>query len=175
MADFFAQEIILGLTLQEFLLHLLNFVILFVALFLLLYKPVKKFMDKRKADYENAEEKYQNALKTAKNADEEAERTMDKARQEAVRIAEESQKKAFEQRAVILSEAQEEADRIRSEAKKEAENAVAESKEELYLAAKDMAYDVAEKLIARDLKTEDNDAFIDAIISDADKKDVKNA
>lgn len=37
---------------QQILLHLLNFVILFAGLYLLLYKPVKAFMQKRREHYE---------------------------------------------------------------------------------------------------------------------------
>ena len=37
---------------QQILLHLLNFVILFAGLYLLLYKPIKAFIQKRKAHYE---------------------------------------------------------------------------------------------------------------------------
>lgn len=173
--DFFSQEIILGLTVQEFLLHLLNFVILFVALFFLLYKPVKKFMQKRKEDYEDAEKKYNDAKKYASEVESEAEKTINDAKEAAVLIAEEAQKQAMEQRTLILSDAQEEADRILSDARKEADDVVAGSKEAMYIAAKDMAYDVAGKLIARDLKTEDNDVFIDAILASAKKKDVQDA
>lgn len=175
MDSFFTQEIILGLTVQEFLLHLLNFVILFVCLWLLLYKPVKMFMDKRKADYEGAEEKYQNALKVTEEADSEAKKTIEQAREGAVKIAEDAQKKAFEQRKIILAEAEEEAAKIRRQAAEDAKNAVEKERETMYLAAKDIAYDVAEKLIARDVKTEDNDAFIDAILSGVQKKDVPDA
>lgn len=175
MADFFAQEIILGLTVQEFLLHLLNFVILFVALWLLLYKPVKKFMDKRKNDYKEAEEKYQTALKVTEEADETALRTVEDAQKQAVEIAKEAQKKALSQSELIIEQARADADKILADAKEEAKNAAKKGKEELYLAAKDMAYDVAEKLIARDVKTEDNDAFIDAILADVNKKEDPDA
>ena len=37
---------------QQILLHLLNFVILFAGLWLLLYKPVRKFMNSRREHYE---------------------------------------------------------------------------------------------------------------------------
>ena len=43
----------LNINLQQILLHALNFVILFGALYFLLYKPVRDFMDSRKAHYEN--------------------------------------------------------------------------------------------------------------------------
>ena len=39
----------LNINLQQILLHALNFVILFGAMYFLLYKPVKSFMDSRKA------------------------------------------------------------------------------------------------------------------------------
>ena len=173
--DFFSQEIILGLTVQEFLLHLLNFVILFVALFFLLYKPVKKFMQKRKEDYEDAEKKYNDAKKYASEVESEAEKTINDAKESALKISEEAQQKAIEQSAAIVEDAHKEAERILADARKEADNAMTESKEAMYIAAKDMAYDVAGKLIARDLKTEDNDVFIDAILASAKKKDVQDA
>ena len=42
----------LNIDLQQILLHLFNFVVLFAILYFLLYKPVKSFMDKRTASYE---------------------------------------------------------------------------------------------------------------------------
>ena len=40
---------------QQILLHLLNFVILFAGLWLLLYKPVRKFMQNRREHYEKTD------------------------------------------------------------------------------------------------------------------------
>ena len=39
----------LNIDFQQILLHMLNIVLLFGGLYLLLYKPVKKFMDERAA------------------------------------------------------------------------------------------------------------------------------
>ncbi len=41
---------------KQILLHLFNFVLLFAVLFFLLYKPVKKFMDKRVQYYKDMDE-----------------------------------------------------------------------------------------------------------------------
>ena len=46
----------LNINLQQILLHALNFVILFGVMYFLLYKPVKSFMDSRKAHYEKMDE-----------------------------------------------------------------------------------------------------------------------
>lgn len=42
----------LNINIQQIVLHALNFVILFGALYFLLYKPVKSYMDGRRAQYE---------------------------------------------------------------------------------------------------------------------------
>ena len=41
---------------QQILLHLLNFVILFAILYLLLYRPVKRFMGRRAEHYKKMDE-----------------------------------------------------------------------------------------------------------------------
>jgi len=45
----------LNINLQQILLHALNFVILAVGLYVLLYGPVVKFMDKRRAYFADME------------------------------------------------------------------------------------------------------------------------
>lgn len=51
---------------QQILLHLFNFVILSGGLYILLYKPVKDFMDKRIADYQQMEQEAEEKLEQAK-------------------------------------------------------------------------------------------------------------
>ena len=48
----------LNINFQQILLHALNFVILAVGLYVLLYGPVVKFMDKRRAYFADMEKKY---------------------------------------------------------------------------------------------------------------------
>ena len=55
----------LNINLQQILLHALNFVILFGALYFLLYKPVRDFMDSRKAHYEKMDADAKAALAQA--------------------------------------------------------------------------------------------------------------
>ena len=45
------MDIPLNINWQQILLHLFNFAILFAGLYFLLYKPVKKFMEKREKYY----------------------------------------------------------------------------------------------------------------------------
>ena len=53
---------------QQILLHLFNFTILFGALYILLYKPVKDFMDGREAHYADMDSKATQALADAESS-----------------------------------------------------------------------------------------------------------
>ena len=53
---------------QQILLHLFNFTILFGALYILLYKPVKNFMEGREAHYADMDSKATQALADAESS-----------------------------------------------------------------------------------------------------------
>ena len=55
----------LNINLQQILLHLLNFVILFAVLYFFLYDPVKKFMDNRIQYYQDIDEQAKQNLQEA--------------------------------------------------------------------------------------------------------------
>ena len=61
---------------QQILLHLLNFVILAGGLYLLLYQPVKAFMEKRQSFYREQDAQAAKLLADAKQAAAEAQRKM---------------------------------------------------------------------------------------------------
>lgn len=85
----------LNIDFQQILLHMLNFVILFAVLYFLLYKPVKKFMDDREAEYKKASDEAKSKLAQA----DEALSGLDK------KIAEKD-KEADDKRSELLHEAQ---------------------------------------------------------------------
>ena len=55
----------LNINLQQIMLHMLNFVILIGGLYMLLFKPVKDFMENRQAAYKKADEDAKTALDEA--------------------------------------------------------------------------------------------------------------
>lgn len=173
MANFFDKEFIPGLqlTVQEFLLHLLNFIILIVALRFLLYKPVKKFMQKRKAEYETAEEKYNNAMKETEEAAAKSEKVLEEAREEAVKIAEEAHAVAMVQTQEIIAAAREEADEIVNKARVEAKESAKKERDNLYYDVSKLAVDISEKLLGREIKSADNDIFIENLLDGMKKSE----
>ena len=131
---------------QQILLHLFNFLILFGGLYLLLYRPVKAFMDKRTAYYadmdaeakrkladaERQEKQYRDHLANVENeADALKKQAMESARQAAA----EQLRQAKEARRAILDRAQREAAqekaRVLAEAGTEIDALVAEAVDKL--------------------------------------------
>lgn len=112
----------LNLDIQQILLHLMNFVILFAILYFLLYKPVRNFMNKRQEAYQKMDDEAKSAKQEAEEMKSRYEEQLANADSE---IAEQRQAaiKAAEQRAkTIEAQAQEEAAGILSGAKRQAES-----------------------------------------------------
>ena len=137
-----ATELPLGIDFVQVLLHLFNVVILFAGLYILLYAPVKAFMDKRqeyfrslkedaeKAKQEAEEQKaaYDQKLKDAeveiaagkkaaeKELDEIRKQTRDAAKAEARELLEDTRRQAERERRAIISGAREDISRMIEEA-----------------------------------------------------------
>ncbi len=126
------MNIPLNIDWQQILLHLLNFAILAGGLYILLYKPVKKFMNQRVEYYKKMEEDSQEKLSEAqdlkssyenqfsnaeeeiaamranilKEAEDEAENQLQSAKEQSKKIITDAQKKARDERQRILAGAQ---------------------------------------------------------------------
>lgn len=145
------MNIPLNIDWQQILLHLFNFAVLTAGLYLLLYKPVKEFMEKRTSYYrqidEEAKEKLNQAQKLEADyreqlakADAEISQNKAKAALEAERAADEQIKTAKKQAEKMLVDAQE-------GAKKEREKILAQTQQDI---AK-LAAVAAEKLVMQSL------------------------
>lgn len=146
----------LNIDLQQIFLHLLNFTILFAAMYFLLYKPVKDFMDKRTAYYEDLDKQAQDKLAEAervrldyqqklKAADDEIQAKSNQAQRLAMEAAEQQLKKAQEEAERVLAkagaEAKAEKERALNEARSEVEEMIAIATEKLILDNTSQAYE----------------------------------
>lgn len=134
----------------------MNFIILAGGLYLLLYKPVKKFMQKREDKYNETLKSGEDKLKEAeklkadyeeklKNADEEIRLKEQASALKAGAAYDETVKKAEEQAAVILREsrerAEEEKKKIISDSDKEIAALAMDAAKKIISASGDDAYD----------------------------------
>ena len=146
----------LNIDFQQIFLHLLNFTILFAAMYFLLYKPVKAFMDKRAAYYADLDQQAQDKLAEAErirldyqrkleSADDEIQAKSAQAQQLAMESAEQQLEKAQSEAAHVLAKASAEAkaekERIINEARGEVEEMIAAAADKLILANTSAAYD----------------------------------
>lgn len=135
---------------QQILLHLFNFVILFAALYFLLYKPVKRFMDDRTEHYKNLDDEAKKKLAAAEaaqaeyaqkalNAEEELAAEKEHAHKELEILLSAKKAKAEEEAAKILADArsaaQLERQKILSEAQDEIADIVASATEKIVLSS----------------------------------------
>ena len=152
----------LNIDLQQIMLHLFNFTILFGALYILLYKPVKNFMAQREAYYAEMDTKATDTLKAAEDKRamyDEKVRTFD----EEVRAEKSKLQKEIEaQRERQLSEAKADAEKIvsdaRTEANREKDEIIASAQKEIT----EMVTGAMEKLTLEQSASDAFDQFLDA-------------
>ena len=111
----------LNIDLQQILLHLLNFAILFGVLYFFLYNPVKNFMDKREEGYKKQKEDAEKALEEANKKREEYEDKMVHAEEEISAMKAEAGAKTAEERSRLIEQTKAEAANILENAKKRGE------------------------------------------------------
>ena len=146
----------LNINLQQILLHALNFVILFGALYFLLYKPVRDFMDSRKAHYEKMDADAKAALAQAektkedfaaqlKGADEEIARRQREANNALQHAVDERRAQAEQQAEEIIKKvhdaAASEHERVMERARGEIAELMSAAAEKLVLSSTSDAYD----------------------------------
>ena len=150
------MNIPLNIDWQQILLHALNFVILVGGLYILLYKPVKKFMAQREAHYRDMDEQakqtleeadrlkedYQNQLKAI---DTEISQKKAQAQQEVEQSVQQQLTDARTQADKIVADAQKTADRVHekmlADVKKELTNLAMEATKKLIYEKSGDAYD----------------------------------
>ena len=152
----------LNIDIQQILLHLLNFVILFGVLYFILYKPVKNFMAKREEYYKKLNDDANKTTDEANAKKTEVEERLNNVDAEISAKLEASRKDTVAEREQILNHAKEEADSI---IKKSREKAMEEHDRIIADAQNDIAQivDEATKRIVMDANVDSYDEFLNAV------------
>ena len=139
----------LNINLQQILLHWMNLAVLTGALYFLLYKPVKDFMDKRAAHYQELEEQAADKLAQAERLECQAQAKLEAADDEIHDERMRAQQAASDAAQEQLAQAEEQARHIIAKAEAEAvqskERALRESQREM----RELAAKAAKKLAAK--------------------------
>lgn len=157
----------LNINLQQILLHALNFVILFGAMYFLLYKPVKDYMESRKTHYVKMDEDAKAALAEAEQTKAQYAEQLKAADEEIARVraqADEAlRKEADEQRAQAQQQADDILKKARTAAASEHERVMEQAKGEI----SELMNAAAEKLVLKST----SDAFDQFLDTAEERKD----
>lgn len=146
----------------EILFYIINLILIVVILDMILHKPITKFLEERNARIKNDIETTEQARNEAQKIRDELQERLKKAEQEAQQIAQTTREKAVLDSKQIVDNARAEAETIVTQARQQMEQerkrAIAGMQDDLAQAA----LQLAEKILEREVKQEDNQAIIDA-------------
>lgn len=146
------------------LLHVINAVILLVAMYFLLYKPVRKFTTARA---QGIEEQLKNAQDTQSKAHDQwtaSQQKLKDADQEAMAVISQGTIKAQEQAQDMIKSAKEQAGQIVAQARQEANTLLFSAHEAMADEAAVLAVEIAAKVLSREVKAEDHQQLIDEFV-----------
>lgn len=146
----------------EIIIYVLNLILIVVILDAILHKPITKFLEERKARIKHDMEETAQARKEAEAIRADLQERLQKADQESQKAAAAIREKAILDSKQIMDNAHSEAETIVSQAREQMEQerkrAVARMQDDLAQAA----LALAEKILEREVKQEDNQAIIDS-------------
>ena len=155
----------LGLNLETLIAHIVNIVVLFLALRFLLYKPIKKFMENRANSYTQREEDVSNAEKKANELKQKYEVQLKNAQQEAETIVLDSRRDANKRADEIIKQAREQSTEMVELARKEIQEERANAKVVMREEVADLAINIAGRVLEREVTQEDNKHIIDSFLN----------
>lgn len=143
------------------LLHTANALILFAAIYFLLYKPVRKFLDGRSLGIAKALADADEALKKSEAEYALALEKNKGAQDEVGLILKSGAQQAKERAQSILDDAKAQAELIVEAAKKEAQDILSNAHEAMADEAAALSVDIASKILSREIKLSEHRQLID--------------
>nr|MDD6336270.1 F0F1 ATP synthase subunit B [bacterium] len=151
----------------DILIHIINIVVLYLLLRMLVYKPVKKFMDARTQRIERQLQDAADAKAQADTLRQSYDARMAQADQEAQARLREGSQRAGEAAQAILDDANAKAADIIQSAKQRAQQEKQAAIAELQPQIASMAVSIAGQILQREVKEEDNRQLIDTFFEKA--------
>lgn len=146
--------------------HLLNFFLLFGGLTLLLYKPIKKFINNRQEIIKKQFEESEAEKQKAKELIDEYNKKVSDAEAIIKEINAEAEKRILEEREAILADAQNKAEEILKKAQMDIEADKANAIKSLKNEVADVAIHLAANILNREISREENLSLIDESIKE---------
>ncbi len=161
----------LGLDWKSILFYVGNFIILVVILALVLYKPVKKMLKNKRESLDKVYDENEKLKAESEKLHEEYEKKEQALQTESARISADVAENAQARADEIVEQAQEQAKAIVDAAKKEALCQKEQLKTEYRDDVNELAVNIAQKLLERELSEKDNSQLIEQALSEWEESD----
>ena len=143
------------------LLHVVNAAILLIALYFLLYKPVRKYMNARTEGVEKGLQDVLDAQEKVRQEQTKARADVEAARQQAADVIAQSVSQAQEQAQQILEDAHGSAEQTIRRARTESEFLRRNARNEMREEVADLSIALASKILQREVKQDDHAKLVD--------------
>jgi F-type H+-transporting ATPase subunit b len=140
----------------DILIHIVNIVVTYVLLRVLLYKPVRRFMDERAEKIAGQMEHAKELEEAAKARQAQYDEQIAQSEQQAREILRQGEQKALEAAEGIKSAAREQADQVLSQARQQAEQEKTRAMEGMQEQVAQAAAQIAGRILQREVSLEDN-------------------
>jgi len=157
----------LGISLPTLIAQIVNFIILFVLLYLVAYRPIMRMLDERSRKIKDSMEQTEYIKEQAARAEEEAEKRIEAASQEGQEMVTRAVRTGEELRQKAEQEARGEAEALISRARAEIQRERDEAIDEVRKAFADLTIRAAEKVIDRSLDKEAHREIIDKVLEES--------
>ncbi len=155
----------LGLDIQQVLLHIANMAILFFIVWKLLYKPISKFMKKRSDEIQRQIDEAARKQTEAEQLKAKYDEMVKNAQALAAQLIDKSKTAADEQARQIVQAAQANASDIIVRSRKDVQLLKTKAKDEMRSEITDMAIQIAQKILRREVQPDDNREIINSFFS----------
>jgi F-type H+-transporting ATPase subunit b len=157
----------------SFLINFLALIVLFVAVYFIAYKPVRKNIEARKDYVEHNLRDSEKAKAINERKAAESDQLIEDAHKEGVAIVEKAKADAIVSAKAITDEASKEASRKKTEADEAIKQAEAASKEKMKQEIVDVALAASKQVLGREVTKEDNAKLVGDFVEQVgkDKKD----
>lgn len=150
--------------------QVLNFLILAAILRALAYKPVAKLLKQRSDNIKNSIEKAESDKKAAEQVLADYKLRLADAHKQAQAIVDKANLTARQERDTLVAETKKEIDRMKLTAKEEIQNERERAFEQMKSEIVTLSLAAAEKIVAKNLTTKENDKLVNDFIAGLDKE-----
>ena len=157
---------IISINLWHVLISLANLILLFLIVKRFLFKPVMNLFEQRKAELDGRYAKADEAQRQANEAKAEWEAKLSKADEQADNIIKDATQTADYRAAQIVEQANAKAEDITQRAETEASLTLKKAQDEIKQQIVQVSTLLTEKMLQREVNTEDHRAMIDSFIDD---------